>query len=258
MKNITQIKKTDGLDLPFSGYNASQTESTQKIEVNLNDQLSAALKEYKRYPTLKSDDKRYFKTDLNLTSKEISQLFQIISLDDKLVNIFAETGGYLTRLINNSYNNLSESSFSINVKEGSILMCFGENLNASIENPLELLIKGDISDCFYQSENLNIYLEGNAEKNIADFSKNITIVTKGDVNSYSFGEGASNFTGIIDGNCKDLICSSINSTNILISGEVTFGDNCSLSARRNVGFGYDARMDPLFARKMKEYKEKMS
>jgi hypothetical protein len=252
---LVAIKHGDdssGLDTLFD-YNANDVENKSTIEVVGSGNIRNALKEYEEMRRLNSHERDYLRSKSVLTSSEINVLIQFISKYDCPEEFAYSNGGFISDIIQNSYD-VGENNFYFNLEGIPSIYSLCSNLTGKDERPIDITVKGNTSFLFAESSKyLNMFVDGYCAKAFAHAAKNCTLVVKGFVHEL-FAAPSRYLTAIIDGNV-DVNAFARNSVNFdgYISHDVS---NLEIESTAKILQGKNAREHPEYKRMMKEWERR--
>ena len=276
--NVLGIKRSDsdtGIDGLF-GYSASDVENESRIEVVKND-FNYVLEEYKRILELSEGEVQLHNTNFVLSSLELQTFFTLTQKNQSCQTFNPNTGYYISKLIQNSYDN-GYNGFKFINRGKTACDHFFDSVKGTKNNPINIYFGGVVGFCFGQdsenvnaivkgealfspfgsSKNVNLWMKGYAGSSFGYESINLTATIVGFVSQF-FGEHSTNLTAAIDGNSREALGSNSTSIKIYLSGQCSM-EPCNYGGE--IFFGDDAtnhneykRMMGKFDEKMKEFEE---
>ena len=209
---ITSIKRSDpakGLDEIF-GYTASDVETVRKITSHIDFEFEELIRDYELCLDTDFSKELYYTSLSSVNPETINQFLQLTLAYENHHNYCVATGKFISDLVENSFENLGHTDFFLNTTNLKPIHYLFEKINYT--KKLNVNIVGDIgNECFINSENLNVYVKGNAKNDISSYGHNNTIK--------------------IDGSVGDWFAFKSSNCNIYVKGNV--GNNCSAQSKRN-------------------------
>jgi len=154
-----------------------------EVELETDDTIDRTLKVYQRLDFLKNADREPYgipTLELEiLTSSQINLFLQKIIAVTPMEEVNAgRTGDFLTKLIQDSYNN-AHNSFVLDTQDAQI-GDLGYGLKGKEDNTLEVTIKGSVGEYFgWESKQSIFTIKGNVRDNCASHSEKSTFNIEG-------------------------------------------------------------------------------
>jgi hypothetical protein len=195
-ENIVAIKRNDdngsigSLDNLF-GYNATNVEHENKIEVVPCENMEKVLKVFDKFI-----EKKYVNVDKHLSSNvltpdEISTFMKIMPIYSHHENYLSVSVRFVEYLTKYSYDH-GHNNFYFNF-DNNIYLDYFLKIKAEKDRPLKIFIDGDVGEYFGElSKNIEVLITGTVGDNFGHRAKNLTAVVEKEVGSDYFCYSDSN------------------------------------------------------------------
>jgi hypothetical protein len=188
----------DSLDSLF-GYTADDVEHKREVQATLNLKLQEIFEHYKDHVSFPRASFTKAEIPFILTPEEINTLIQMTLGHLDIQEHQNYTGCYLSRLIQNSYDNGENNFVFEDVYE---ISKFGHCLRGKKSNPITLNVLGGLADYSFQNlSHVNVKVNGNVGNLFGEYSINLTALIFGDVLDNCL-YGGDNSTIFVDGNVE--------------------------------------------------------
>jgi hypothetical protein len=218
---ITTIRREEtgtGLDKMF-GYTAVDVETQRDVNTTQSENIFLALDEFKQQYE-KHDFPADITSNLTLTPEEILAFSLIYQMPEREITEGIE-GAYISRLIQNSYNN-GHNNFAIERYDGLVQDNVAERLIGSEDNPIRLTVDCDIGHLFgVSSEYLIAEINGNTKSLFGFKSKYLDVNVNGNCGR-SFGQDSHNLNAKVTENVWSMGNNSYY-LNFEVGGDLIFG-----------------------------------
>lgn len=180
-----EIKKGSGsIDDVIRGYAAQSPEERLEEKTTGGNILDGVMRKYeevleKEYNTGELDDYLKSITDI-LTPHQINSFLQATISKEQHENYQENTGHFISRLIQNSYN-AGHNDFTLNTTNLKPIHLIGFKLKGKSRNKIRITTRGNAGDQWgQQSENCEYNIQGNTEQ-IAALSRNCECNIQGNI-----------------------------------------------------------------------------
>ena len=164
----------DGLDDLIRRHTTRKPDEKKEIQTDGKYKFIELIKKYEAFleakitsnmggnGRLESDFRIIWKLDDILTPNEINAFLQLTMCYEEHKQYSLNTGIFLTKLIENSYNN-GNNQFRLDIVTSKMLNYLVWDFKGTDERPIDITISGSIGDNFgYRAEHINCLIENNA------------------------------------------------------------------------------------------------